>query len=129
MTTAASTAWPGTRLSAARRPAMIQFVLVLLMAFSAGASAEDLPVPPIPPALPPVTEVAPVPNLDAEAPVAPSSNQTSLNMKFYKMKLYDPSSGFTPARNIKTPRSVSRCRPRGSASAFRSSRSSIEVRR
>jgi hypothetical protein len=82
---------------------MIRFVLVLLVAFSAGALAEDLPVPPIPPALPPVTEVAPVPNPDAEAPAAPSSNQTSLNMKFYQVKLYDPSLGFTPGSHYQNP--------------------------
>jgi hypothetical protein len=82
---------------------MIRFVPVLLIVLSAGASADDLPVPPIPPSLPPVTEVAPVPNPDAEGPVAPSSNQTSLNMKFYQMKLYDPSLGFSPGSQYQNP--------------------------
>jgi ADP-ribose pyrophosphatase YjhB (NUDIX family) len=78
----------------AGRFAVIPSALIFLAAFCACASAADLPVPPVPPAMPPATDVAPVPNPDVEAPVAP--NRTSVNMKFYQVKVPDPSLGFSP---------------------------------
>jgi hypothetical protein len=75
---------------------MIRYALLLAVAFSAAAAADDLPVPPLPPPYQPTTEVAPVPNLDAQAPVTRRPDQASLNVKFYRAPLYDPSLGFSP---------------------------------
>ncbi|WP_428485853.1 hypothetical protein [Rhodopila sp.] len=55
-----------------------------------------LPLPPLPPDDVPVTEIAPVPDRDVAAPIAPPSEQPSLNVKMYRSKSYDPSLGFTP---------------------------------
>jgi hypothetical protein len=60
------------------------------------ATAEDLPIPPVPPEHPPLADAAPVPNVDAEAPVAPASDQPSVNVTVYRIKMYDPSAGFAP---------------------------------
>jgi hypothetical protein len=75
---------------------MIRFALIFTIAFSASAAADDLPVPPLPPAIPPATDVAPVPNPDFEAPAASSAAHTSVNMRFYQVKVPDPSLGFSP---------------------------------
>jgi len=75
---------------------------VFLIATSAGAASADLPVPPIPPPLPRVAQIAPVPNPDAEDPVAPGPKQTSLNLKFYKVEMFDPSLGFAPGSQYQT---------------------------
>jgi hypothetical protein len=60
------------------------------------AYAEELPVPPIPPALPNLADAAPVPNVDAQAPMAPGSDQPSINMRLYRARTYDPAGGFVP---------------------------------
>jgi hypothetical protein len=73
--------------------------LALLPAFLAlgtGAMADDLPVPPIPPGHPPMAEAAPVPDVNAEAPVSPVSEKVSVDVRLYRVNLYDPSLGFAP---------------------------------
>jgi hypothetical protein len=73
--------------------------LLLLAAISVSGSramAEDLPVPPIPPEHPPLADAAPVPNVNAEAPVTPTSGKPSVNVTVYRVTLYDPSMGFVP---------------------------------
>ncbi len=60
------------------------------------AMAEDLPVPPIPPDIPPLADAAPVPNIDAQAPVTLTPDQPSVNVRLYRAKTYDPSAGFVP---------------------------------
>jgi hypothetical protein len=68
----------------------------MLLLSCATAMAEDLPVPPIPPERPQITERAPVPNIDAHGPVAPPSNEPSVDVRLYKAHLPDPSMGFAP---------------------------------
>jgi hypothetical protein len=70
------------------------FFASLLVA--ASIVAQDFPVPPPPPANPPVDEAAPVPNVDARAPVLPSSEQPSIDVKLYRAQPYNPSQGFAP---------------------------------
>jgi hypothetical protein len=60
------------------------------------ATAESLPVPPIPPEHPPLADAAPVPNVNAEAPVTPASDKPTVNVTVYRIRLYDPSVGFGP---------------------------------
>jgi hypothetical protein len=71
-------------------------LLAAFMAHGGFAMAEDLPIPPIPPVSPPLADAAPVPNLDAEAPVAPTSDQPSVNVRLYRATTYDASVGFVP---------------------------------
>ena len=63
---------------------------------SHSASADDLPVPPIPPANVPLADTAPVPAVSAQPPVAAASDQPSVDVKLYRAKPYDPGLGFTP---------------------------------
>jgi hypothetical protein len=74
----------------------ILLALILLMGMGSAAVADYLPVPPIPPNLPQIADAAPVPNPDAEAPVTPSSDEPSVNVRMYRIRMYDPSAGFVP---------------------------------
>lgn len=65
-------------------------------ALSHDVSAEDLPVPPVPPANLPLPDTAPVPNPNAKAPVADPSDAPSVDVKLYRARPYDPGVGFTP---------------------------------
>ncbi len=72
---------------------------LLLVAFAIRCSfamADDLPVPPAPPDHPPLADAAPVPNVDAEAPVAPASAKPSVSVKLYRANIYDPGVAFVP---------------------------------
>ncbi|HEX3573694.1 MAG TPA: hypothetical protein VHU42_03750 [Rhodopila sp.] len=73
--------------------------LVLLPAFltlGSAAMAENLPIPPIPPAHPLIADAAPIPNVDAEAPASHEVEKVSVDVRLYRVKLYDPSLGFAP---------------------------------
>ncbi len=63
---------------------------------AAPAAAEDLPVPPLPPTQLQVSQIAPTPDLDVQAPVVPEAEQPSVNVKLYRSKTYDPAYGFAP---------------------------------
>jgi hypothetical protein len=67
-----------------------------LMMFGPIAMADNLPLPPIPPRISVVAAAAPVPNPNAEAPIAPESDEPSLSVRLYRAKSYDPSAGFVP---------------------------------
>lgn len=71
-------------------------LLAAFLAFNRLATAEDLPVPPIPPENPPLHDVAPVPNFNAEAPVTPTSDKVSVNVRQFHATMYDPGLGFAP---------------------------------
>jgi hypothetical protein len=75
---------------------VIRVLLIGLIFAASAARAEDLPVPPIPPDNPPVAESAPVPDVDARVPLAPVSEQASVNVKLYRADPPDPSLGFLP---------------------------------
>jgi hypothetical protein len=64
--------------------------------------ADNLPVPPIPLAHPPLAEAAPVPNIDAVAPIDPTSEKTSVHVKLYRNRMFDPSVGFVPGSRFQT---------------------------
>jgi hypothetical protein len=71
-------------------------VLAALAAIGPTAFAENLPLPPMPPIQPHLADAAPVPDADAQAPVAPDSGQPSINMRLYRARTYDPAGGFAP---------------------------------
>jgi hypothetical protein len=83
------------------------FMLVTLMMLGSavpilGAIAQELPVPPIPPEHPPPAEIAPVPNLDAQAPVAPAPEGPRFDVRLFRARPYDPGMGFTPGSRYQT---------------------------
>jgi hypothetical protein len=75
---------------------LTRYVLLFMAALSAIATADELPVPPLPPSNPPTAEIAPVPDPDVRDPVKPDAGQTSVNVRFYREKTYDTSMGFVP---------------------------------
>ena len=74
---------------------MRHFLLIVSLAMGGPALAQNLPVPPVPPADAPADE-APVPNIDARPPAARSSDGPSVDVRLYRSKPYDPSLGFAP---------------------------------
>jgi|SRR6185437_3542506 len=66
------------------------------------ALATALPVPPIPPAQPPRSIAAPVPNSDFHAPVPLAETGPTVGLKFYRAQTYDPSMGFGPGARYQT---------------------------
>jgi hypothetical protein len=60
------------------------------------AAAQDLPTPPVPPDHPPQADGAPVPNIDAQAPLQVKEEGTSVNVMLYRAHYFDPSMGFAP---------------------------------
>ena len=79
--------------------------LALLTAFIAiapFAMAGEYPTPPIPPEHPRLAEAAPVPDVDAAAPVTPASDKPSVFVKLYRNRMYDPSVGFVPGSRYQT---------------------------
>lgn len=68
----------------------------------AGALANTLPIPPVPPAHPPLADIAPVPDEDAHAPVAPESDAASVDVKFFHARRHNPSLGFAPGSAYET---------------------------
>jgi hypothetical protein len=75
---------------------MLRAAAVFLALVSLPAVADTLPLPPVPPANIPVQEAAPVPNIDAQAPAAATSEGPTVAVKLYRFQDYDPSHGFTP---------------------------------
>jgi hypothetical protein len=73
-----------------------------LMMVPLGAMADDLPVPPLPPAHPPRGDIAPVPDPDVHAPLTPVSNAPSVDLRQFRNKYYDPSLGFAPGSRYQT---------------------------
>jgi hypothetical protein len=69
---------------------------IVLIGAGSAAMAEDMPVPPTPPNDPPLADAAPIPNRNAEAPAAPTSEGPSVNVRLYRAQTYDPSVGFVP---------------------------------
>jgi hypothetical protein len=80
----------------------IVLALALLVGTASAAMAEVLPEPPIPPDIPPIADAAPVPNPDAVAPVTPSSDEPSVNVRMYRARMYDPSVGFAPGSHYES---------------------------
>jgi hypothetical protein len=79
------------------RTALVTAIMLgTLVMTSVDAMSEALPVPPIPPAGPPLAEIAPTPNIDARAPAPAASDAPTVDVRLYRAKAYDPSMGFAP---------------------------------
>lgn len=70
--------------------------VAMFLTVAAGTMANELPIPPPPPAHPPSGETAPVPNLDVHAPIAPVSDEPRVDVRMFRARSYDPSLGFAP---------------------------------
>jgi hypothetical protein len=76
---------------------------VLALLVTTGASpVRSLPLPPIPPAHPPVDRLAPVPNLDARAPLPDSPQGTRVVVNNFRYRNYDQSMGYTPGSQFQS---------------------------
>jgi hypothetical protein len=73
-----------------------RFLLLAALVVGQTVLADELPVPPIPPDHPQIGESAPVPNVDARAPVAPPSNAPKVDIRQFRNRPYDPGMGFAP---------------------------------
>ncbi len=71
-------------------------LLAACLTYGTCAKAATLPVPPTPPENQQLAEAAPVPDRDAQAPVAAVSNEPSVDVRLYRAKTYDSSAGFVP---------------------------------
>jgi hypothetical protein len=86
-----------------RRITLAAAIILWASILSISASvAEGLPIPPLPPANPPLGEIAPVPHVDSHAPVAQVSDSPSIDVKFFHVRRYDPSLGFAPGSRYET---------------------------
>lgn len=70
----------------------------LLFTLMAGSALADntLPVPPVPPEHPPAADGAPVPDIDARAPIAIAEQKPTVDVRLYRAKTFDTSMGFAP---------------------------------
>ncbi|HEX2943587.1 MAG TPA: hypothetical protein VHO91_21205 [Rhodopila sp.] len=75
---------------------MKYFVLAAMLLSCSTAMADQLPLPPVPPAHPPEADKAPVPNRDAHTPILATTAKPSVDVRVYRAHLYDPSMGFAP---------------------------------
>lgn len=81
---------------------MKRLIGLLLIVVAPVAQAEQLPVPPLPPAIPPAAEVAPVPDQDARGPAVIASDSPSVALKLYRAPTYDPGMGFAPGSRYRS---------------------------
>ncbi len=75
---------------------MTRAVLAAIILLAPVARADELPIPPIPPAHPRLGEIAPVPDPDASAPVPVAPDGPTVNVRLYRARPYEPGMGFAP---------------------------------
>jgi hypothetical protein len=81
---------------------MTRKLWLCLMILGSPAFAEQLPVPPVPPANPPMGEAAPTPDVNARPPITPASERPSVDVRMYRSNPPDPSLGFAPGSRFQT---------------------------
>jgi hypothetical protein len=72
------------------------------LTFATVAMANDLPTPPFPPEHPPSSSLAPVPNLDAHAPLVAESIGPKVNVRLFHHRTYETSMGFAPGSEYRS---------------------------
>lgn len=75
---------------------MFSVLFAGVIAIGSMAEAEGLPIPPVPPTNQPLDHAAPVPNIDARAPVVAQSEGPTVDVRLYRARTYDSSVGFVP---------------------------------
>lgn len=84
-----------------RRLCHLVLVLVATTAASPATQKRPLPVPPIPPARPPVDESAPLPNRDIQGPVATVPG-TRVRVQDFRVDRMTDGLGYTPGSRFST---------------------------
>jgi hypothetical protein len=73
-----------------------------MLATVAASPSSKLPVPPIPPAHPPLGQSAPVPNSNATAPLVAPTNGAQVSVSNFRYNRFDRSLGYTPGSSYQT---------------------------
>lgn len=73
-----------------------------LAAMAAGPPPAALPVPPIPPAHPPTDQAAPVPDIDAQAPLSSDSQGVKWTLNDFRVQRYSSSLGYARGSQFQT---------------------------
>jgi hypothetical protein len=73
-----------------------------LLATTGASPVRSLPIPPIPPAHPPADRSAPVPDLDAKAPLPDEARGTRVVVNNFRYRSYDQSMGYTPGSQFQS---------------------------
>jgi hypothetical protein len=79
-----------------------RITLAMIMMLGPTAMAQRLPVPPIPPEHPDLGETAPVPNVDARAPLPVVSNSPTVDVRIFRNRPYETGLGFAPGSRYQT---------------------------
>ena len=72
------------------------------LTFATVAMANGLPTPPFPPEHPPSSSIAPVPNLDAHAPLVVDAVGPRVNVRLFHRNTYTTSMGFAPGSEYRS---------------------------
>src|SRR4051794_4007788 len=91
------------RLPKGNLTSMSRAVLSLLLLAAGPALAEQLPVPPVPPARMLSAEVAPVPNREAQTASASPKQHASLGLRSFQSTTDDSGLAFAPGSRYRTP--------------------------
>jgi hypothetical protein len=78
------------------------WAVFVLLATAAAGPAPSLPVPPIPPAHPPLGQSAPMPNPNAVAPLEASPRGPEVRVSNFRLRRYDQSLGYTPGSQFQS---------------------------
>jgi hypothetical protein len=78
------------------------WVVLALLATTGASPASNLPEPPIPPAHPPTAQSAPIPNLDAQAPLSTDSQGARVSVQDFRVNGFGQSLGYTPGSQFQT---------------------------
>jgi hypothetical protein len=82
---------------------MLRVAALMLLFAASTVEAEDLPVPPVPPAHVPTPDAAPVPDQSNLRTGASSDSDPNVQLRFFRSSPPDPSAGFTPGSRFQTP--------------------------
>jgi len=80
----------------------IWIVLALLATAGAAPARRQLPVPPIPPANPPSSQVAPTPDRDSTAPADTAGNGIQVRPYDFRVRRFKDGMGFAPGSQFES---------------------------
>ncbi len=78
------------------------WVVLALLATTGASPASNLPEPPIPPAHPPTAQSAPIPNLDAQAPLSTDLQGARVSVQDFRADRFGQALGYTPGSQFQT---------------------------
>jgi hypothetical protein len=78
------------------------WALLVLLATTGASPPSMLPVPPIPPAYPPTGQSAPMPDVDAQAPLADTEAGAQLSLRDFRVQRFYQGLGYAPGSRFET---------------------------